>query len=96
MLTRGEVRGTFDHYLRFLALTQSEDLVQPKRHAVLHVLRRSAYLGNPRVYANWWDETLNRLLKRCCRQVSQQTFEASVLFNVNQLLAKRGVKRTRG
>ena len=54
------VQGCWDAYLRFLGLTQAyEDQLIPKRHLVLHMLRRLDHFGNPRCYAEWYDESLN-------------------------------------
>ena len=81
------VQGCWDAYLRFLDLTQGyEDQLIPKRHLVLHMLRRLDHFGNPRFYAEWYDESLNKTLKGCCRKVSQATFELSVLGGMNQVL----------
>ena len=73
---------------RFLSLTEDvQELQTPKRHAMSHMILDSGFLGNPRCYANWVDESLNKLLKACCRKVSQTTFEEMVLLAMSQLLA---------
>ena len=79
---------------RFLSLTEDvQELQTPKRHAMSHMILDSGFLGNPRCYANWVDESLNKLLKACCRKVSQTTFEEMVLLAMSELL---GGARMRG
>ena len=58
---------------------EPEDAFIPKHHMMLHLLRKSSFLGNPRHYATWEDESENRRLKAMCRHTSQATFENSVL-----------------
>lgn len=84
------------HYLRFCDVTRGvPELLLPKRHMILHILRRLPFFGNPRFYAAWRDESLNKTLKGCCRKVSQATFEISVLSNMKRLLQIRTVDRKR-
>jgi hypothetical protein len=51
------------------------------------------YHGNPKLYATWLDEALNKVLKASCRQTSQSTFERSVLFRMRYMLRKDTWKR---
>jgi hypothetical protein len=76
----------FEAYKAFLRMTD-EDSEVPKRHMMLHLLKRLGFFGNPRSYATWRDEALNKMLKASCQSVSQATFEQSVLGNMCQLLA---------
>ena len=96
-LSVDEQKACWRHYTAFLDATQIYDeLLLPKRHMVLHMLRRMPVFGNPRFHAAWKDESLNKLLKKCCRQVSQATFEVAVLIGVKGSLAlQRGRKRER-
>jgi hypothetical protein len=61
----------------------------PKFHIVFHLVHRMGWFGNPRLYATWLDESLNRMLKGCCRQTSQATFCRSVLFRMSRLLESK-------
>ena len=91
------VADAFRHYQRFLALTVGH-AGAPKRHLMLHCLRNIPEIGSPRLYSIWLDETLARKLKRACRTISQQTFDASVVLHMHTLLCqerKRGIKRCR-
>ena len=96
VMTTSQINSAFDAYQRHLALTDDvDDLHTPKRHLVLHLLRGMQYLGNPRAYSNWHDETLNRFLKQSCRSTSQKTFEPCVLLRMLVRLrgSLRGSKR---
>ena len=56
---------------RYLLLTKDiEDVQFPKRHLAMHCVKLAGVLGNPRYYANWMDESLNKLLRSTCRNVS--------------------------
>lgn len=81
-------------YMRFCDLTkQDPDQLIPKRHLMLHVLRGIDMQGNPRFYSAWQDESNNKILKKCCRQVSQATFELSVLSSMKRIMAQLQRKR---
>lgn len=68
----------------------------PKHHICFHLVANIGYHGNPNMYSNWIDETLNRTLKACCRNVSQQAFEGSLLLRVRDTLRpSMAVKRSR-
>ena len=83
-------------YNKFINATKSEPECEiPKRHMLLHVLQNMANLGNPRFYANWMDETLNKHLKNSCRLVSQVNFERSLYCRMREML-KRVHARIRG
>ena len=91
-LTIDEIQRSFDAYKRFLRLTSDlgdeMSMLIPKRHVILHLLERLHDQGNPRFYANWYDETLNRHLKANCRAVSQITFEPSIYVRMRALLER--------
>ena len=97
VMHRAEQQRAFDLFQRYSALTDNvAGLLLPKRHMVLHLLRGIQWFGNPRAYANWVDETLNRMLKSACRTTSQQTFEPSVTLRMAVMLrGGQGSKRKR-
>jgi len=64
----------------------------PKHHIVYHILEKSRWFGNPKMYACWMDESWNKQLKGCCRNVSQATFEVSNLFSMRDLLRPADTK----
>ena len=69
---------------------EEDEVYTPKNHLMLHLLRGLRYYGNPNVYSTWFDESLNKTLKARCRETSQATFEASVLYRMRELL---GIKK---
>ena len=73
-------------YLAFLRLTEGDEAAAPKRHLAIHLFRRMVFFGNPRQYATWRDESLNKLLKSACQLMSQATFEPRVLAHMAYLL----------
>ena len=86
-LTASEIEACWKHFNRFLTLTSHLDELQlPKRHVVSHMLERLHDFGNPMAYANWLDEHLNKLLKKACQAVSQQTFEEGLVQRMRFLL----------
>lgn len=86
-LSVGEFQASFDGWNEFLAATDGlEELQMSKRHMVAHLLRKTAFLGNPPKYANWRDEGLNCLLKLACRGLAQGTFESAILLRFGELL----------
>jgi hypothetical protein len=77
-----------NHWKRFMSLTEDcPDLVQPKRHAISHMIVQSRFFGNPKAYACWFDEALNKVLKNCCRLRSPATFDEAVLSSMPFLIA---------
>lgn len=89
-----EIQTSFSLWQQHLRLTAGiEDVHIPKRHLMSHLLGSLTLHGNPRLYANWLDESLNNDLKKCCRLVSQVSFEVMVLLRFRELLHRRGLKR---
>ena len=73
-------------YCKHVALMSADDVFVPKHHIVFHLLDRVKWFGNPRLYATWLDEALNKTLKAVCRLTSQSTFERSVLWRMRELM----------
>jgi hypothetical protein len=82
-------QSAFEQYQLHMACMEADDAYTPKHHILFHLLYRSDWLGNPRFYASWQSEAKNKLLKASCRNVSQATFEATVLFRMKSVLAKQ-------
>ena len=81
------VQHSLDLWKRFLVLTDDiEVLHTPKRHLIAHMIQTIPLLGNPRMYANWLDESLNKVLKKACHEISQATFEQSLLIRMPDIL----------
>eukprot|EP00969_Alexandrium_andersonii_P180115 7960799-Alexandrium_andersonii.AAC.1 len=60
----------------------------PKHHLSQHMVNRMSYLGNPKDYANFQDESLNKKLKAACSGASQLDFEGTVLTRMMHVLKK--------
>ena len=89
-----DFQAMYDAWLSFLHLTEEVgELKMPKRHMGNHLVDNVRRHGNPKRYANWLDEGLNRELKQACRNVSQVTFEPFLLLRMKELLYRRGHKR---
>jgi hypothetical protein len=79
------IQDALENYCNHVAL-MTTDLMIPKHHLLFHLIVNSKYFGNPSAYATWLDESLNKLLKACCRQTSQSTFDRSVLNRMRVML----------
>ena len=88
-LTSSQIQSSFDLYIAFLEATDELSMESPKRHLAMHLLETLSRFGNPLRYMNWIDESLNKTLKSCARQVSQTTFEVAVLSAIRQCLRTR-------
>ena len=92
-LTAMEINQCWHFWQRYCTLTQDlPELHIPNRHIILHMLDQLEHRGNPRYYSSWLGESLNKLLKGACRSLSQLTFEAVLLVNMEHLLANGGRK----
>ena len=86
-----EQQKAMDKWLSHLTHTQKDQRLQlPKRHLIVHLIQDIVKFGNPRLYACWLDESLNRDLKLSCRTVSQSTFETFLLLRMRERM-KRGL-----
>ena len=86
-LTPAEIASCWRSYYKFCSLTEHlPEMLIPKRHLIIHLLARLPEFGNPMIYSNWYDEHLNKLLKKACNAVSQQTFELALTQSMRHLL----------
>jgi hypothetical protein len=93
-LTRDEAGAAWERWQRHLALTEDLEATHiPKRHVIFHLMEQLEFLGNPRFYNVWYDEAVNKLLKDACREISQATFEHSLLVRMPELLREACRKR---
>ena len=82
-----EIQPCYRHFKCFMANTDSFiKLHQPTRYLFMHLIRELDFAGNPAYYSTWKDESLNKLLKKTCRTISQLTFNVSVLSSMRELL----------
>ena len=96
-LPEAAIDECFSSYHRFCDLTSVDeyDLFQPKRHLIWHLLASIPDKGNPRFHANWYDEALNKILKRATRELSQTTFGQALLESMPLVLDREHRKRLR-
>jgi hypothetical protein len=91
------IKESFRKYCTHMALMVHFNVFTPKHHLCFHLVGNLLRHGNPTWYANWQDESLNRILKACCRNVSQRSFEASLLLRMRELISNAStLKRGRG
>ena len=70
----------FDLYLRHLRLAMDAGVhVIPKHHLALHLWDRAAVTGNPKEFANWYDEQLNATLAGVAKAAYPTVYERRVL-----------------
>ena len=69
-----------------MALMLPYEVYIPKHHLVYHMLEKIRFQGNPEVYSNWMDETLNKMTKKICKNLSQQAFELGLLLRMREVL----------
>lgn len=82
------VEKCFQLYNRYMELMHQFDMYVPKHHLVYHLIANLPWHGAPSAYATWLDESLNKALKACCRNVSQLCFEQTVLCRMEEVLAR--------
>ena len=92
-----DIQECWGCWMTYCKLVDGEEELrgQPKKHSTAHMLAKMRWFGNPRMYSNWLDESLNKLLKQSCRFCSQATLETSVLIRMRQTLRKEILKRKR-
>ena len=92
-LSDDAINECFGYYGRFLLLSDHlPELAIPKRHLWIHALDRLLDHGNPWNYSCWYDEHLNKVLKMATRNVSQATFENSLLQRMRYILSGEAKK----
>jgi hypothetical protein len=70
----------FDLYLRHMRLATAAGVhIIPKHHLALHLWDRAAVTGNPKEFANWYDEHLNATLAAVAEAAYPTVYERRVL-----------------
>ena len=96
-MDREQSQRVLDHYKIHVQLMRSYDCFAPKHHIMIHPLLDSPIKGNPRIYQEFLDESLNKTLRATCRHAHQMCFDQSVLLRMHELLNDpdhhRGTKR---
>ena len=90
---------TMTRYVRYLDIISShEDLHAcrtPKTHMVLHMIARAHCQGNPMDYSTFYDESLNKELKKILRNVHQLRFDDIGLVKMAAHLVRIGPPQKR-
>lgn len=82
----------FDLYLRHMRLATAAGVhIIPKHHLALHLWDRAAVTGNPKEFANWYDEHLNATLAAVAKAAYPTVYERRVLSHF--MLAYRVQRR---
>ena len=76
-------------------LRNLEDSMQPKHHLTCHMIMRAVQHGNPWMDATFFDESLNKELKQCCRHAHQCNFECTFIPKMEEVLKRLQRKRGR-
>ena len=63
----------------------------PKHHAFLHVLRDASRNGNPRHYACWLDESLNKIIGGVASKAYVSLWEARIISHMNALRDRKSI-----
>ena len=89
-----QIQRSYDCWNRFALYSKDMEGVDiPKKHLVTHLLDEISFFWEPKRYANWIDESLNRELKYGLRLVSQAPFESFALLRFRAFLKGGGLKR---
>ena len=87
------VQELYDTMMKHMRLIDGLGIYTPKHHFWMHLVAQSQWLGNPRTFQNFINESDNKTLKQACQGVSQLTFEQTVLFKMAEVM--RPAKRRR-
>ena len=93
-LSPDELKMTYEKFNNFIRLTPGDRFEYPKRHLAVHLVKDAARLGNPTVYANWKNESDNKLLKQASREISQATYNTSVLSAMVHIMSRHCAKES--
>ena len=71
----------------FELLVEPFEIDLPKNHLLYHIVWRSEWQGNPWTYTCFWDESLNKSLKKCLRLCHQANFERRAFTRIAHILS---------
>lgn len=84
-----------DCWKQVLRVGAQLDILTPKAHLMVHMILRAPALGSPLSYHTFYDESLNKQLKRVVRLVHQSTFETLGMLKLKEVLARESVRARR-
>ena len=74
-------------WCRYQLLVEPFEIDVPKSHLIFHIIWRAEWQGNPWRYHCFYDESLNKALKRCLRLCHQAHFESRAFVRIEHVLA---------
>jgi hypothetical protein len=79
IMSRVDQQRLLDAYLKHCAMhIRAGGTLVPKHHLFIHCIQRITYLGNPRFYSCYIDESLNGVVVKIARSCHRLTFMHSV------------------
>jgi hypothetical protein len=79
LMTAADQQRLMDAYLRHCSMFfRAGGWAVPKHHLMIHCLQRISYLGNPRFYTCYLDESMNGVVVKIARSCHRMTFMRSV------------------
>ena len=80
VLTPSQLQQMYDAAKRHIVLCAAAGApLRPKAHLLLHMVARSRRHGNPKLYALWEDESINRNLRQIAEAAHRAVWESRVL-----------------
>eukprot|EP00959_Pyramimonas_sp_CCMP1952_P474616 9503767-Pyramimonas_sp.AAC.3 len=84
-----QVAALKQHALAHVQLAQSANVhMVPKHHMMLHMAEEARHKGNPKFYATWTDETINRFVGNAAASCHRRTLERKSLQKTSVLLER--------
>ena len=79
-------QALLDHLLRFSkCFVLGGGRLTPKFHAMVHMVQRSAYMGNPKIYHTYHDESVNAVVKSIASSCHRNTLGATAIWKCSAL-----------
>ena len=80
------LKKMFDAMKRHVVLAKIAGVpIKPKHHLVLHLVARTGKHGNPRYYATFKDEGINKLLKHVGQAAHRSVWEVRVFVHFGKV-----------
>ena len=91
--SRGESQKAFNHFTKFLSFySKAGGPLTPKCHFMLHLIQRTVYKGNPRMYTTYRDESFNGLIAKIARSCHRRTWMNAIHWKCRELHCKNHKK----
>lgn len=88
-LTRHQAQTAWNAYVRFLHFyAKANGNITPKCHFMMHLIQRSLFKGNPRLYTTYRDESFNGMLAKVARSCHRKTWMNTIHWKSRELHEK--------